>query len=351
MKQKLADSIEDYKAHRRNRPKGNSEARLKSIDITLRRFLTVTGNILTENIREEHVDAYFAEASKKRGKNSLRIDITDLKQFTAWAIRTRRMGRHSDPMAGWEPPKVSKRPWRGFHVSKVPALLDACTHPRDRILLALGCYLIGRSIEFRILRIGDVDLDAGFINFYIPKPDKHDLMPISQELDEELRRWLTFYAETAGPLDPNWFLVPAKTAARPGGSRRMDTSTIKLLPTRRMGPPHEHAKRALEQIGYSTTGPDGRGSGEGMHTVRRSIARALAEQLRDEGDPNPIETVRAMLNHSTEKQTRDYIGWESGRLHRDNRIKGQLMFPGLRAGTVSDLGAARLRREELGSSG
>lgn len=352
MKQALSDSIEDYMAHRAARQKGSSPARLKSIRITLRRFLTITGNILTENIHEGHIDAYFREAKKSRPR-SLQLDTSDLRGFFKWAIRTKRAGKNGNPMADHETAAPPPRPWRGFHVSKLPAFLDSATHPRDRILLALACYVLGRSIEFTILRVGDVDLDAGYISYTITKTGKADLMPISEELDRELRRWLTWYGEHAGQRpDPNWYLVPAKSAPTPNGYRSVDPMSAKLRPTRQMKEPHDIAQRALTAIGYPVRDDSGKSAGEGMHTIRRSIARALHDQLRDEGDPNPVETVRAMTNHSTEREVRRYIGLETSRQHRDARLKGKLMFPGLQpGGTVSDLGAARMRREELGSSG
>ena len=337
MKQLLNDSIQDYLEHRRNRPRGNSPARLKSIDITLRRLLTVTGNILTENIHEGHIGAYYALAAKTRSKNSLALDTADLKGFTKWAIRTRRMGKNADPMADYEAPRATKRPWRGFHVSKLPALLDSANHPRDRILLAMAAYLLGRSVEFALLRIGDVDLDAGFIRYRIPKTDKTDLLPICEELDEELRDWLTYYSRECGSLDPNWYLVPVKTSPHARGVLGIDWESVRLVPTKRMRDLHEVAQRALVAIGYPVRDAEGKSLREGMHTIRRSMARAVHDQLRDEGDANPVETVRAMLNHSTEAETRRYIGLETSRVHRDARFRGKLMFPDLRGGNVASL--------------
>ncbi len=344
MKQLLSDSIDDYLEHRRNRPKGNSAGRIKSIQITLRRLLTVTGNILTENVHEGHISQYYKVAAKTRSKASLGLDTADLKGFFKWAIRTKRAGRQGDPMADYEAPSAPKRPWRGFHISKLPALLDATQHPRDRILLALAAYLLGRSVEFTLLRICDVDLDAGFVAYRIPKTDKVDRLPICEELDEELRNWFTFYTNQLGPLDPMWYLVPAKTQAPLNGIHPPDPANIKLRPTARLIDAHNVAKRALEKIGFPIRDAEGKTLREGMHTIRRSMARAVHDQLRDEGDPNPVETVRAMLNHSTEAQTRAYIGLETSRIHRDTRFRGKPMFPGLRGGNVTSLDSFRQKQ-------
>ena len=344
MKQVLQEAADDWIAHLESR--GLSKSYIKANRICLRRLITVVGNILTENVHEGHIDAYFTEASKTRSAKSRGLDTAILKGFFKWAIRTKRAGRMGNPMADRKAPPAPKRPWRGFHISKLPAFLASATHPRDRILLALAAYVLGRSIEFTILRIADVDLEAGHIVYTITKTGKADLIPITTELDEELRAWLTYYAEQCGPLDPNWYLVPAKTPPKMNGDRQMDESTVRLVPTKQMQEPYKVAHKALTAIGYPLKDGAGRRLNEGMHTIRRSIARALHDQLRDEGDPNPVERVRAMLNHATEQQTRDYIGLETSREHRDARLKGKLMFPGLRGGSVTELDAFRDRRSK-----
>lgn len=332
MRQSLSDAVEDYVAHRASC--GIAKGTIKGERQVLRAFLTVVGNILVENIHEGHVDQHFSTASLTRSPRTLGKDTAALKGFFDWAARTRRAGRNGNPMAGRRAPRYAPREWRGFHVSKVPALLDSAKCPRDRILLATACYLMGRSVEFSTLRIGDLRLDAGDVTYRIPKTRKTDLLPISEELDEEFRRWLRAYTEECGALDTNWYLAPARTRPRLKGRGIVNLEAQVLIPTRPVHHPHLIAQYALEAIGYPIRDQDGKSLNEGMHTIRRSMARALYEQLRDEGDPQPVETVRAMLNHSTEAQTRQYIGLQSEREHRDARIKGRAMFPSLRASNV-----------------
>lgn len=340
MKQLLNESIEDYKVHCRS--KGLSASYVKSCGVTLRRLLTIVGNILTESVHDGHIDQYFNTASKTRSARSLGIDTAHLKGFFNWAIRTRRAGRNGNPMAGRTAPKYAPRPWRGLPASKFDALVDSARHPRDRILLAMGLYLMGRSNEFELLRVGDLQFETSTVAYQIPKTHKVDLMPICDELDAELRTWLKFYQSECGLLDPSWYLVPAKTKPRLKGQGIVDWSQVRLIPTKRVAKTHTIACRALESVGYAVKDDSGRPLNEGMHTLRRSAARALYEQLRDEGDPSPVETVRSMLNHATEGQTRGYIGLQSDRIHRDARLRGRVMFPGLRGENVRQL-------RELGS--
>lgn len=330
MRQELSPAIEDFAGHRASL--GIAKTTLKSERVVLRKFLTITGNILVESVQEVHIDTYFTTAARTRSARSLGVDTTVLRTFFSWAERTKRLGRNGNPMAFRRPPKYAPREWRGITVSKVPALLDSAKSPRDRILLATACFLMGRSVEFQQLRISNVRLDTGDVSYQIPKTFKTDLLPISEEYDEELRRWLRAYTEECGPLDPNWYLIPAQSQSRLQGYRLV--APQHLLPTRPVKSTHRIAQYALEAVGYPVRDETGKLLNEGMHTIRRSMARALYEQLRDEGDPQPVETVRAMLNHSTEAQTRGYIGLQSEREHRDARIKGRAMFPSLRGSNV-----------------
>lgn len=348
MRQTLSAGIDDYLVSIKS--KGLAIGTVKSQQEILRRFLTVTGNILIENIHEGHIDQYFLVSAKTRAASSLKLDTSTLNGFFKWAMRTRRLGRNGNPMGDRKPPKAAPRPWRGVSVTKFSAMLDSAPHPRDRILLAMGMYLLGRSIEFGDLRIADLRLEDSEITYRIPKTFKVDIMPITEELDEELRRWLVFYTMECGPLQPNWFLVPGKSAPKVAGRATVVPNTSMLMPEKRLKEMHRIAQAALQAVGFPTRDVDGKPLREGMHTIRRSAARALAEQLREEGDPNPVEVVRAMLNHATEKETRGYIGWESSRVARDARLKGRAMFPGLRPGVVTQLGELR-RSKEMTTSG
>jgi integrase len=355
MKQKLSPAIDDYILHRRSL--GKAAETIRSNVSILGRFLEITGNLYVENIGEEHIDTYFRTLtdSGKRSAASQGVDTATLKGFFKWALRTRRT--RNNPIADREAPRAPKRTWRGIPVSKVPALLDAAKHPRDRMLLALGCYLIGRGVEFALLRVDDIDLDSGMIRYTIPKTYKTDSMPISTELDEELRRWLTWYTEACGPLDPHWYLVPAKNPPRLGADRKVIPGTGRPIPNKpistpkRKGTQQRIAHAALNAVGFPTRDENGKALGEGMHTLRRSIARGLYFQLLDEGEPNAIEVVRAMGNWSTEKQVRDYIGLPAGHEVRNARIRGKRMFPGLVSSNVASLGEARERAELRSSSG
>jgi len=215
-----------------------------------------------------------------------------------------------------------------------PRLLDACTNPQQRIIVALGLYLFLRASEVRELRIGSVNLDRGEVLVYQPKTSRYDEMPICAELDTELRRWLTWYAQDAGPvhgpLDPEWFLVPARmpmTLENPeggrGNGRPVPRGEGSVNPHKRVGTPHRAVQKALNAIGWRVEGDR-----EGCHTLRRSGARALFDTLVESGEVRDgvLRVVSAMLHHKSTSMTEHYLGLEADVEKRNDMFKNRQMF-------------------------
>lgn len=332
MKQPLSDSIQDYLQHKRS--KRAAAGTLKNIDMVLRRFLTLNGNIHTWSIDGSHVDRHMLDAEATRPK-SMGIDVAALRGFFNWARATKRMARDSDPMWEREAPKHIVEERRRVPRADFPRLLDAAEEhcPRDRVLVAHGLYLMLRQSEIKTLRIRDLDLRSTTMRVKIHKSKKFDVMPISAELDKELRAWLTTYTSQCGALHPDWYLVPSRWAHR--GIRNPETGLLErgvndtLRPDYPIGQPERPIQRALSAIGFplrdEVTGESLR---EGEHTLRRSGARALFEELSARGDvPDPLGVVQSMLHHAQRSQTERYIGLDGARVSRDAVIAGRAMYP------------------------
>ena len=69
-------------------------------------------------------------------------------------------------------------------------------------MCSVGLYLCVRANEVCRMRLKDVKLEAGWANVVISKSYEADTMPIPNELDADLRQWLTHYTSQVGPLDP-----------------------------------------------------------------------------------------------------------------------------------------------------
>jgi integrase len=243
---------------------------------------------------------------------------------------------------------------RGYKVREVrrtrippnefPALLDATAHPRDRAVLAIGLYLLLRQGEISTLRIMDLSLTRGEIETTQHKTGGANNMPVCSELDSEMRRWLTYYTEQCGPLQPRWFLVPSKS--RPsGGPSGFHAEDAKLQPTRQALPLHRTVQHAMVKIGYPVKDEQGKSLHEGGHTLRRSAARAIFDRLVDEGYDGALRTVQSMLHHKSSQMTERYIGIELDEKRSMDMFSGKAMFPVNLAG-VTDLDKAREARAE-----
>jgi integrase len=317
----LDDAIEEYLMSRRSR--GLAEGTLKGDRLVLRQLLTATGNILLRSVEPRHIDLFFdGKVLQDSGHN---LYLTRLRGFFKWA-RARNYIRQ-DPTYDRSHVKVGEEDTRLFVPGdRFEELLDAAEHPRDRIMVALGLYLFLRVSEAVTLTVGDVDLDNSEIAVRVHKTKGYDLMPICEELEGELRRWLTWYAEHLDvPLAPDMLLVPSKKDWRslpgPDGKFvRSDQTRVQLQPYRPVVRGEQITKRALERLGYPTFR-------EGGHTLRRSGARALFDTLRaEEGKDGALQQVKVMLHHKHVSMTEHYIGIKPERDLRDQRLKGRRMF-------------------------
>jgi integrase len=98
---------------------------------------------------------------------------------------------------------------------------------------------------------------------------------------------------------------------RGGGLRlRPDSSPAKI---------HWAVHRALKTLGMDS-------SKEGVHTLRRSAARARFDQLVSEGYDGALRQVQTLLHHANAKTTEVYLGIDIDVQARDDAIRGKRLF-------------------------
>ena len=322
----LSDAIDDFLRFRRSMDLSRNT--VKQDESTLRKFLAVTGNVWVHSITGVQVERFFTEGAKTRQPQTQRNDHTRLAVFFDWARQTKRMPRDNDPLFMRRKPKQVKKERRRVPVNKFPALLDAAEErdPRDRAGLAMLLYTLGRDGEIADVRIRDVDLDAGYIHVRVHKTREEDMVPICAELDTELRRWLTTYSQWVGHLEPGYFLIPSRrTGPVYDNGRIVGAFTQAYLPDHRIAALAKVAKPALEKIGFLDGNPDR----EGAHTIRRSGARALFDQLSSSGYDRALRLVQSLLHHSSLQTSEAYIGVTADRRSRDEILRGKPMYAGL----------------------
>jgi integrase len=345
----LSDAIEEYLTARRARKLALNTIRADTY--ILKALLASVGNIYLRSVEARHIDNYFLQNADHKDSTH-NIHLTHLKQFFGWAHR-RGYIKH-DPMLEFRRSHIGTPEDTRLFLpqERFEELLDAAEHPRDRAAIALGLYLFLRVSELSNLKVGDVNLEENEIRVRIPKTKDFDKMPVCTELEQELRRYLSWYTAHIGRrLDPEMYLIPAKSGFRslpgsPNGTFAPLTSDEALpetpvVPTRKVSRPHQIVQKALRKLGYDPLG-------EGGHTLRRSGARALFDAVRaKEGFDGALQQVKVMLHHKSSTTTEIYLGVNPERMRRDTRLKGRPMF----AKTVLDReNVVEMRRPEVGGS-
>lgn len=307
---------------------GYSKNTVDNDRVLAKKFLAVTGDVDTKRITPQHVDRFFehlVSGPKRYAPGTINGHHAALASFFRWCRARGHMKPDYDPFVGRrylpQPAKAMPR----VPMAKFPALLDAAKHPRDRILIACGLYLMARQSEITSIRLGDVDLQTGEIHMIIFKSKVVDSMPISQELHSEITRWLKFYQEECGPLDPSWYLVPTMKYSPYG---------MIIRPTKQMKKPELPVKKALAEVGVT-------GKHIGMHVLRRSSARALHDEMTERGYDGALRRVSAWLHHKSVTVTETYLGMDIDRAQRDQESKFKTLFPSLAADNVIDLGSRK----------
>lgn len=330
MKDKLSDAVESYIRFRGSQD--YSKSTIKVDKQVLNRFLDVSGNIWCHNIAERHIERHFDEVSKTNKPSSLAVHHTVLKQFLAWGRHTGRMPSDRDPMYGRRSPRGMQRERERIPVHEFPRLLDAAGQrcDRDRALVATLLYTLMRESEVTSLRIGNIDLQGGWITATIHKSRLEDRMPISEELDGELRRWLTSYTKAVGELQPHFLLIPARASAPIlGEGNRIVAHDVVYRPEAKIRSTARIIRPTLEAVGISLAAGDGSSNYEGAHTLRRSGARALYDGLAQNGYDHAVRVVQAMLHHKSMTMTERYLGITADRRSRDDIIRGKRMYGNL----------------------
>lgn len=334
----LQQAWDDYNKH--SRSMGIKESTIVSRDSGAGRFVKKHGERRLSLVNDQHLADYFIAESARRGPSSMALTHNIFNAFFTFCVKTGRLKPEQNPMIARRRPKGEPREQVRIPVHEWPQLLSLAqaNDPRDRALVAVGLLTMLRDQEMAMLRIKDVDLNAGHIRAVIPKTDDFDLVPISADLDWELRRWYVSYQNRVGPLEPNMLLLPARRVPPPLRTAR---GTWVPAPVTSYDPYGPFGKGApivvplFKKLGYKTRDEFGKSTGMGSHTLRRSGARAHYDWLVSLGRADALRNVQTMLHHNNSTTTQGYIGLREDRQTRDQLMRGVTIF-GLH--TMSQIG-------------
>ena len=319
---RLSDAIAEFAIWAKtNYAEGTWRGQRASLD----GLLTEVGNIWTKNLTQVHIDRYTA-ARKAAGvhPHTIRNNLVHLRQFCDFARGRKFTAVNWDPVGRRKTPKVVPHKWVIIEPSEFGRLLDAAANPRDRAVIAFGLYTLCRQSEAKHLRIEDVDLENGWISLTIQKSGIRDRMPISSELHTELECWLKRYEGTVGGLRGSYRLLPALQALghqrdHLGRLQAVPEGLLRIKPHDSPSKIHWCVQKALRNLGYPA-------EKEGLHTLRRSAARARFEQLVGQGYDGALREIQALLHHSSLVTTEHYLGLTQTVRRRDESIRGRRMF-------------------------
>ena len=130
------------------------------------------------------------------------------------------------------------------------------------------------------------------------------------------------------------FLVPrirrpalANDGRGPGGGYSVERKKGNTLPYTKCSRPHRYVQRTLVKFGIPIRDEEGKSLHEGVHTLRRSGARALFDELVDRGGYDGVlRLVAAMLHHKSTQMTERYLGLDVDTKKRNDLLRGERMF-------------------------
>lgn len=312
----VTESVEAYLAVKATK----SEAYERDLGLTLRAVTRNVGNIQMRHLEMEHISKMFDSLAKVNAPGTFNKKHGQVQQWLRHAHRRRQLRRSPDElMSGVERRRVVPRSRLYLSAGELLGVLEAATHPRDRVYLALAMNTALRAGEIISLRLEDLDLDKLTLAVLRHKTGTRDVMPVTADLERELRRWLIFYTDKVGVLEPHFYLAPAKArpVLGPGGADP-DPLGSRLRPTDRMQRNHQLMHRLLSAAGFPT-------EREGLHTIRRSVSRLAYDYYLSQGEARDeaLSVVQSTLGHSTQAITEKYIGTERHREKRDLVLRGK----------------------------
>ena len=329
---KMAELVERYLEHRRP---GLSRQTFKNYQSTLGRLATAWDKTrrVPQSLDEDWMGDFLAKYRRGQGGNGQEMmastynkSVEQFKAFLEWGVR-KGIIRPFVVDACVRMPKQKPREFLRLSAAEVVHMIETTEDPWERWVLAYASQTLGRDSELRNRQVKHLHLGRGTLDWYRKKTVDLDELPITRQLATEWDRWVHFYQDRCGSIQPHWPLVPARFVTNvailrrhPNGRvRAQDCRGFSFDPTR---PPHELAGIVKKHASRVSRLPVEDLKGQGVHILRRSMARALYERLRDEGHPEPLRVVQAALGHADQQTTRIYIGVRPDRMERNALLAG-----------------------------
>lgn len=251
--------------------------------------------------------------------STFNMKLSDLRSFIDWSDR-RHHFKGEDIMNAFDKTKktVHETPKVRLSMAQLDDAVNGCATPWERWVVAFAFLSLGREGELLRVQLGDVDLTIGLVDWGRPKvKDFTDKLPMLEQFEDEYLRWRKHYLAACPEIAEddyagNSFAIPTRTV---NGHHRVTRYYPNQSPAT-IGHIVKNASARALGVRPSTL------VGQAAHIARRSGARVLFDQLRDDNVPDPIRIVQAMLGHKHQQTTEIYIGLEADRERRNKLIAG-----------------------------
>lgn len=310
---KMADKAVEF--HRLRRNQGMAENTLKNNLGMYMRFATWwdktrrSPRSVTSSEVEHYLFGPGGRAEAGLSPSSFNVEVTQLGVFLKWLIQEQQI--QPSVLSALIKLPTSKREYLRASAAQVVQMITTCEDPWERWVLALASQTLGRDRELTALRFGMFHDATTEIDYARTKTRDTDKMPYTTVLRAEMRRWKLWLQDEAGPVNEDWYAIPARRWCEAKKEwlyfpeRRRSAALAPIV--------QSHAKTVL---GVS----DAQVRGQGVHLIRRSMARALFDRLSVDQEPDPLGVVQAMLGHANRKTTETYIGLEAARKRRNELL-------------------------------
>jgi integrase len=287
----------------------------------LTRFTARVNDCQVGSLGAEHVEDFFYGPGKSLtascGRSTMVKHRGVMKRFFDYCHR-RGWSRFSGEAMVAEIEKKGGRTNRNRYRMTRPELrrlLDCAENPRDRALTAFVANTGVRISEALAMTVRDVSLPKGELYVKLIKTNEEETLPLSLDLDRELRDWLIFYGDAVGKLDRHYRLFPAyhKNRFVKGGGR----TPRNLNPSAKVTNPRLIIQGMAERAEIELE------PGDGWHTVRRSFGRIVFDDASEAGHDTALRITQAALNHKRVETTEWYLGLDVERARYAQMMKGK----------------------------
>ena len=286
---------------------------------TVRAFVRAVGDLDAARVEPHHVDQFFT-VNSHWSPGTYNNRLSHLNLFFKWCRFRRYMPPHSHPTFGLESLDYDSPDRLRIPRGEWPRLFAACEDEIETIALATGLYMFLRGSEQQRIQLKDIDLRHNKIYVNRVKSKKRQWLPIVTELRPYIIDHLIWCGQQ-GFTDPDhYFIMTHYSPMNKPGSGVFEKGTTVPNPNRPICRPYDTIKKILGRAGYETYW-------QGVHTLRRSGARAMFDSYLSRGYDGALMRVQTMLGHAKAQVTERYLGVSLNEMLLHDELAGKPMFP------------------------